>query len=304
MSQVDILILGAGWVSTFLIPLCQERGLSFAATTRDGRNGTISFVFDPAVPGDDDGAEQYEKLPDAKTVLITFPIERSGASKKLVDLYRASRRRQRQTAQEAAFVQLGATSIWGGTSASSSDGSTVWCDRHSPYIPTARAVAEQELLDLSSTDVPTTVINLAGLWGGSRHMRNWVGRVAPTKEMLQKKGSIHLIHGLDVSRAILAIHSHFDKARGQRWIVTDGRVYDWWDLASAWGSKNPVAENPEPAGDDGGDGGSREACWVRELMRENGVRGLPRNVELLGRALDSRDFWETFGLSPVKTLLA
>ena len=28
------------------------------------------------------------------------------------------------------------------------------------------------------------------------------------------------------------------------------------------------------------------------------MRALPRSPEMLGRALDSREFWSTFGLSP------
>jgi hypothetical protein len=92
-----------------------------------------------------------------------------------------------------------------------------------------------------------------------------------------------MIHGLDLARAILAVHADFGKAAGQRWLLTDGRVYDWWDLASAW-SDGPAA-------------------WVRELMREEDVRVLPRNPELLGRVLDSRDFWDEFGLSPLKARL-
>ena len=75
MSRVDLLVLGAGWTSTFLIPLCQTRDVSFAATTRDGRDGTIAFAFDPAA----DDAGQFEVLPTARTVLITFPIYVSGA---------------------------------------------------------------------------------------------------------------------------------------------------------------------------------------------------------------------------------
>ncbi|PIL23160.1 hypothetical protein GSI_14469 [Ganoderma sinense ZZ0214-1] len=48
-----------------------------------------------------------------------------------------------------------------------------------------------------------------------------------------------MIHGLpvDVSRAVLAVHARFDRASGQRWLLTDGWVYDWWDLASAWGEE-------------------------------------------------------------------
>jgi len=200
-----------------------------------------------------------------------------------------------------------------------------WYNRRSPILSTPRGEAEEELLALSPL-FPTTVLNLAGLWGGSRSMRNWVGKVAPTKEVLKNKvscdccratafliqskiqGSIHMIHGIDVARAILAVHGNFSKAQGQRWILTDGRVYDWWDLASAWGS-NPLKKPTETW--DGEDSVSAikseergpQAKWVRELMAEMGVLALPRNVELLGRALDSRDFWNEFDLSPIQARL-
>lgn len=63
----------------------------------------------------------------------------------------------------------------------------VWCDRHSPFDTTNdRARAEGELLALSP-EVSATVLDLCGLWGGKRDTRNWVGRVAPTKEALAKK---------------------------------------------------------------------------------------------------------------------
>lgn len=107
-----------------------------------------------------------------------------------------------------------------------------------------------------------------------------------------------MIHGIDVARAIIAIHKDFSKAVGQRWLLTDGRVYDWWDLASAWGSGPGDAANSN-LGPDAEDCGP-QAAWVRELMRETGVRALPRSNETLGRALDSREFWETFRITPLK----
>ena len=109
-----------------------------------------------------------------------------------------------------------------------------------------------------------------------------------------------MIHGKDVSRAILAVHDQFDKASGQRWLLTDGRVYDWWDLTYAWGIAysrargEPVDEAKDALKDRG-----EQPRWVKELMRELGVRALPRCVDLLGKALDSRDFWDTFELEPV-----
>ena len=79
-----------------------------------------------------------------------------------------------------------------------------------------------------------------------------------------------MIHGLDVARAILAVHFYPSLATGQRWLLTDGRVYDWWDLAGAWG-----AEGAQPR-------------WVRELMDEAGVRALPRSVVLLAGVPERR----------------
>jgi hypothetical protein len=109
------------------------------------------------------------------------------------------------------------------------------------------------------------------------------------------KTSIHMIHGYDVARAILAVHHNFLKAVGQRWLLTDGRIYDWWDLASAWGSGGEAASDTDPEGP--------HPQWVRELMEERGVRALPRPPERLGRLLDSREFWTTYGLSPAKARL-
>lgn len=105
IKQVDILILGAGWTSTFLIPLCDERKLTWAATSRSGRDSTVQFEFNP----ESDNSEAYQILPDAKTVLITFPIDKRGASEKLVKLYSKSR----SIFGGTRFVQLGTTNMWG-----------------------------------------------------------------------------------------------------------------------------------------------------------------------------------------------
>jgi hypothetical protein len=107
-GPVDILILGAGWTSTFLIPLCTQRGISYAATRRSSPSGTtIKFEFDPT----SDDPEPYKVLPDAKTVLITFPINGAGASKRLVSLYKSTRTNPHAHG-EVLFIQLGTSSIW------------------------------------------------------------------------------------------------------------------------------------------------------------------------------------------------
>jgi hypothetical protein len=103
-NKVDLLILGAGWTSTFLIPLCREQSVSYAATTRAGSADTFKFDF---VPESDD-PEPYSILPEAKTVLITFPITLKGASERLLRLYKTSH----AGSSDAHFIQLGTTSVW------------------------------------------------------------------------------------------------------------------------------------------------------------------------------------------------
>lgn len=75
-------------------------------------------------------------------------------------------------------------------------------------------------------------------------------------------------------------------------MLTDMMVYDWWALILGWGDggmegKDHDVKGPLPA-------------WVRELMDEEDVRALPRSVEQLGRAYDSREFWTKLGLTPVR----
>ncbi|KAL2258731.1 hypothetical protein VTK26DRAFT_7828 [Humicola hyalothermophila] len=347
MEELTLLILGAGWTSTFLIPLLQSRNIPFAATTTTGHPvagaPTIPFKFDPSVP-EDETRSAIAALPRARYILITFPLLGTGPSRLLVEAYETTHRTAAATAPRSQFrfIQLGSTGIWQPQrplttttttttttssssssassqnpstnppprSSSSSSNSSPWLTRHSPYNTSApRAVAEDELLSLGGC-----VLNLAGLWGGARHPRNWVGRVAPSKEAARGKTSLHLVHGEDVARALVAIvagsgggaedgeaREKWETAgRGQRWMVTDGWVYDWWGLMAGW--------SREEGGDgEGGDGRSgleaevsERAKWVWELMREEGVRALPRGMEALGRCYDSREFWETWGLVPVK----
>jgi hypothetical protein len=200
-ATVDILILGSGWTSTFLIPLLEQENISYAATSTTGRDGTYKFKFEfDATPW-----EEYQALPTATTVLITFPLKGGRQSSCLCKSYTESRNPSDYRYQ---FVQLGSTGIF------SVPHQYLWVTRHSKYdTSNARAAAEDELLRLGGC-----VLNLSGLWGGTRLPRNWVDRVAPTKEMLRKKTSLHLIHGYDVARAVVAVHRQFYLAAGERFV--------------------------------------------------------------------------------------
>ena len=81
------------------------------------------------------------------------------------------------------------------------------------------------------------MLNLSGLYGGQREPKNWLGRVFKSKEDVKGKGTVHFVHGQDVARVVLGVHQKWQNLNGRRWIVTDLRVYDWWDLAMSWGGE-------------------------------------------------------------------
>ena len=150
-------------------------------------------------------------------------------------------------------------------------------------------MAEDELLALRGA--AACVLNLAGLYGGERQPRNWIARVAKSKGDVKGKGALHLVHGNDVARAVVGVVGKFEAVGGKRWIVTDLRVYDWWDLIMSWGGQG--TGKVEGAGE-----GMEYQRWVVELIKEEGVRALPREKEALGRVLDGRGFWEAIGSWP------
>jgi len=278
-SKVSILILGAGWTSTFLIPLLEQADISYAATSTTGRKGTLKFKFehDSQDPTREDNSAQYKRLPRADTILITFPLNGEHQSRHLITSYIENHAAPRDSHH---FIQLGSTGIF------SIADQELWVTRHSRYDKSnPRAVAEDELIQLGGC-----VLNLSGLWGGARQTRNWIDRVAPSKERLRGETSLHMIHGLDVARAIIAVHHDFTP--GQRWMLTDLLVYDWWALILGFAGQDVLDGNED-----------REAAqikWVGELMAEQKIRALPRSTEQLGRGYDSREFWTTFKIMPLK----
>ncbi|TVY22758.1 hypothetical protein LHYA1_G009051 [Lachnellula hyalina] len=278
-GTVDILILGAGWTSTFLIPLLDQQKISYAATTTTGRDGTYKFRFD--IVEHEDNPEQYAALPDAKTILVTFPLKGKGQSTHLITSYIQNHGSQKS---DPNFIQLGSTGIF------SIENQDTWVTRHSKYDKSnPRAIAEDELLSRGGC-----VLNLSGLWGGARQPKNWIDRVASTKEQLKGKNSLHMIHGEDVARGIIAVHQEFSAAQSERFILTDLIVYDWWTVILGF-SGELDAENANSERE------KSQIKWIGELMEEQNIRALPRSMEQLGRCYDCREFWTTFGIMPVRS---
>ena len=271
-DTVDLLILGAGWTSTFLIPLLKDKGITFAATSTSGRDGTIKFLFDPDARED----TIYKTLPSATNIVITFPLKGALQTDTLLELYTRT-----HTSASPNWIQLGSTGIW------QLPNQECWVTRKSEYDTSdSRAQAEDRLMEKGGCS-----LNLAGLWGGARNPRNWVSRVANSKEQLGDKTSLHMIHGQDVARAIVALLGDAFTPR-ERWMLTDMFVYDWWALAIGWGSGGDHGTDKDTEGPHPG--------WVTELMIEKNVKALPRSMELLGRCYDTREFWNRFKLAPVR----
>ena len=76
-------------------------------------------------------------------------------------------------------------------------------------------------------------------------------------------------------------------------MLTDLFVYDWWALVLGYAGE--VDEENQ-----NGDREKTQMKWVGELMSEQGIKALPRSMEQLGRCYDTREFWTTFGLMPVR----
>lgn len=216
---MDILILGAGWTSTFLIPLLEQQKISYAATTTTGRDGTLKFKFsygDTAELTEEEDLKQYHTLPIAKTILITFPLKGKGSSTHLHDTYLKTHD-LRSSKEQHLFIQLGSTGIF------SIEGQDLWVTRHSKYdIADSRAVAEDELLGLEGC-----VMDLSGLWGGDRNAIHWIDRVAGTKAQLAGKKSLHMVHGLDVARGIIGVHKKPEKAKSERWVSRSSILFSF-----------------------------------------------------------------------------
>jgi hypothetical protein len=245
----DILCLGSGWTYSFLGPVAANAGLKITFTSRTPKAGGFVFTFDP----ESDDEEPFRALPDAKAIVIIFPLYSKEAVQRLVRGYLKSRLDvgdgdKLDNIVAPNLILLGSTGIWDhGPSfqfAPLSDGlnyeekiadfsgsTSVWKDRHSKVQQVPRAIAENAFLSLNKqnnvirkTLVPTSVLCLSGLWGHGRSPRRYISVLAPSKEKLKALGSVHLVHGHDVARAVLAMTTQWDKTEAQRWILTNERV--------------------------------------------------------------------------------
>jgi hypothetical protein len=76
-------------------------------------------------------------------------------------------------------------------------------------------------------------------------------------------------------------------------MLTDLMVYDWWALILGFAGELQE-ENATK------DREHTQIKWVGEVMAEQNVKALPRSMEELARCYDTREFWTTFELMPIR----
>ncbi|KAI8074596.1 hypothetical protein BC940DRAFT_46556 [Gongronella butleri] len=263
-----LLILGCGWTGDFLVELLGDT-VPFACTTRDGRpvgnKATIAWTLSHPV--------DVSSLPLATTVVITFPVKEPALLTELVRSYEAH-----HGTTSTHWVQLSSTRPFAGPGPHRRNAAL------DTSKDTGRMPAEQVLLDQHNG----SVLHLAGLWGGQRQPRNWVNRFKSTDALLGKVQvrQLHLIHGKDVARAILAVHQQQPFQPGQRWIVSDGGCYDWLRIFQAWGTDEQKKEIQDLLDKE------QPGASIDALVAAGGV--IPR--------LDASEFWQAHHLEPTEFL--
>lgn len=223
-NHVQLLILGSGWTGNFLLPLLDAQGISYAYTSRSGTRhrhaaqGPITFS---TAADENEGAGSItglDALPSADNIVVVFPLRSPESATRLVEAYESA-----HPGGSARWIALGSSGAWGkGVHTSASPPST-------PMSPRAESEAALLALDSSSSSSPsssnrrTVVLNLTGLYDDEiRLPANFAKRVGDSKDKLAGKTSLHLIHGRDLARAVVALAQSSSTAPvwGKRWIVS------------------------------------------------------------------------------------
>ncbi|KAJ1552381.1 hypothetical protein HK096_000396, partial [Nowakowskiella sp. JEL0078] len=265
--SVDILILGLGFTGEYIRDEAFRVNKTVAATTTTGRDSTIQWKFDPAAP-----ETSYRVLPITSNIVITFPILDASYTSLILRNYLSTH----SAVPAISVVLLGSTGVYSAP--------TGIVNRSGSILDSERVRGENGLLAMieeNGVPVYTAVLALAGLFDHVRRRPvDWVARVATSKEKLGNKGALNLVHGKDVGRAVVRLFDVLggNIVSGERWVLSDLRLYDWWAIAL---------------------GSEKEGGWVLELMSEKGVIVLPRDgLEKISRVIDAVETWVRLGITP------
>lgn len=119
-APVDVLLLGSGWTSSFLLPELFKQGVTFAYTNRSGQKPqSFTVPQHPVKWTCPDGSEsrlQWRKnlkaLPEARLIVVVMALKDQTAAKELLFNYEALLA-ERGTDIKPKWCILGSTGNWG-----------------------------------------------------------------------------------------------------------------------------------------------------------------------------------------------
>ncbi|KAJ2557751.1 hypothetical protein EV175_001153 [Coemansia sp. RSA 1933] len=268
---VPVLILGCGFVGRYLADLLANEGIDYVATTTDGRERTIRWRLPKP---EEDVSIEFEALPAARSVVITFPLQGEDSAKQLVDGYT---KHHSLAPTDCYWIYLGSTRPF-------KDSPSTYLTNIDIAAGGARVEAEEYLIK----EHGGCVLNLAGLWGGARDPHKW-SRFYTEKEKLCKRlsdRSLHLVHGADVARAIYVVISQ-PATSGGRWLISDKRVHDVLEIyirdeRIRGFVRELLEEEPE----------------IRRILGSDTIDGIELDASAVTLRIDSSHFWNYFRIEP------
>ena len=226
MRQHSLIILGAGYTASFLLPLAHQRYTQVFATSRNPDIRLGHLTPDQRIGFDLTQPDTWSHLPRESDLLWCFPATPLELVQKFSEAASLSTRR---------LVVLSSTSAYDATD--SADYPPPWIDETAAIDLAKPRVQGEEYLRL---DCEAIILRIAGIYGPNRNPIDWVktGRVRPSRKY------VNLIHVEDLARVCLAA---LMKAKpGEIYNVADGTPRTWNDICDSAG----ISRSLEPSQSD------------------------------------------------------
>lgn len=220
MRRHSLIILGAGYTASFLLPLAHQRYAQVFATSRDPNRHLAYLPPEQRLRFDLTQPETWNHIPTETDLLWCFPAMPVELVQQFSNAASLSTRR---------LVVLGSTSAY--DVGSTTDYPPPWCDETSPIDLVKPRVQGEEYLRLHCGAV---ILRVAGIYGPNRNPIDWIktGRVRPSRKY------VNLIHVEDLARVCLA--ALMQAPPGEIYNVADGTPRTWNNICDSAGISRPL----------------------------------------------------------------